>query len=437
MFQKCCHCSEENSALKKDLQETKRSYKKLEDSKNSLTQEIKSMQKTLESLQSDQKSLSNVVSKLTAKAQDGGRSDLSSSQESDSDTESENEHESYVNPRNRKDFQEEDIKRSNEALPKPKGNPIQTTTGTNNKVKEIQKDGQRRPPHAQTTMYHHHHNQERNGSNNESDQPSLLFLCDSNGKYLRLKQLCPHHNVIYERCPTVEHAKSILHDIDPNENSPEVIMLHTGTNDLEHIQDQKQMAKEIYRLVSLASSKFPNSRILYSLLLPRDVLNAKVIEVNRLIEENTKSIKNLNLIYHTNVLSANQPILHDKKHLNRLGVTLFARQITRALYKDSCHNNATNTTSTTNHRWTRSFHKQYPPRRQSSGNMHNNDPAFGTYQQINTPNGVRQQQTRLYSDAAKHHQSGVIGRSAPIAQPQLLQAMKLLQGFFATFQNYS
>ena len=85
------------------------------------------------------------------------------------------------------------------------------------------------------------------------------------------------------------------------------------------------MAQEIYRLVSLASSKFPNSRILYSLLLPRDdVLNAKVIEVNGLIEENTKSIKNLNLIHHTNALSANQPILRDKKHLNRLGVTLFA-----------------------------------------------------------------------------------------------------------------
>ena len=136
--------SEENSALKKDLEETKRSYKKLEDSKNSLTQEIKSMQKTLESLQGDQKSLSNVVSKLTAKAQDGGRSDSSSNQESDSDTESENEHESYINPRNRKDFREEDIKRSNDALPKPKENPIQTTTDANNKVKEIHKDGQRR-----------------------------------------------------------------------------------------------------------------------------------------------------------------------------------------------------------------------------------------------------------------------------------------------------
>ena len=93
-------------------------------------------------------------------------------------------------------------------------------------------------------MYHHHHNQERNGLNNESDQPSLLFVCDSKGKYLRLKQLCSHHNVIYERCPTVEHAKSILQDIDPNENSPEVILLHTGTNDLEHIQDPKQMAQE-------------------------------------------------------------------------------------------------------------------------------------------------------------------------------------------------
>ena len=157
--------------------------------------------------------------------------------------------------------------------------------------------------------------------------------------------------------------------------------------------------------------------------------------MNRLTEENTKSIKNLNLIYHTNVLSANQPILHDKKHLNRLGVMLFARQITRALYKDSCKKNATTTTSTTNHRWTRSFHQQYPPRRQSSGNMHNNHPAFGTYQQNNTPNGVRQQQTRLYSEAEKPHQSGAIGRSAPIAQPQLLEAMKLLQGFFCNISE--
>ena len=157
--------------------------------------------------------------------------------------------------------------------------------------------------------------------------------------------------------------------------------------------------------------------------------------MNRLTEENTKSIKNLNLIYHTNVLSANQLILHDKKHLNRLGVMLFARQITRALYKDSCKKNATTTTSTTNHRWTRSFHQQYPPRRQSSGNMHNNHPAFGTYQQNNTPNGVRQQQTRLYSEAEKPHQSGAIGRSAPIAQPQLLEAMKQLQGFFCNISE--
>ena len=69
--------------------------------------------------------------------------------------------------------------------------------------------------------------------------------------------------------------------------------------------------------------------------------------------------------------------------------------------------------------------------------MHNNHPALGTYQQNNTPNGVKPQQTRLYNEAAKPHQSGVIRRSTPIAKAQLLEAMKLLQVSFATFQNYS
>ena len=178
------------------------------------------------------------------------------------------------------------------------------------------------------------HDSQTNQNRVDNKNGNLLFLCDSNGKYLRLSKSCPKHNVIYQRCPTMEDARSIIDEIDTHQNTPETILIHTGTNDLENNTDPKAMAQEIYRMLALTSSKFPNSRILYSTLLPRDDhLNTKVIDINRLIDQNTQSIKNVTLIHHSNVPSTRESFLHDKKHLNRLGVSLFARGLTRAIYK--------------------------------------------------------------------------------------------------------
>ena len=132
----------------------------------------------------------------------------------------------------------------------------------------------------------------------------------------------------------LDSAESHQQKIDTHQNTLETILIHTGTNDLENNTDPKAMAQEIYRMLALTSSKFPNSRVLYSTLLPRDDhLNTKVIDINRLIDQNTQSIKNVTLIHHANVLSTSESFLHDKKHLNRLGVSLFARGLTRAIYK--------------------------------------------------------------------------------------------------------
>ena len=62
----------------------------------------------------------------------------------------------------------------------------------------------------------------------------------------------------------------LIDEIDTHQNTPETMLIHTGTNDLENNTDPKAMAQEIYRILALTSSKFPNSRILYSTLLPRD-----------------------------------------------------------------------------------------------------------------------------------------------------------------------
>ena len=77
----------------------------------------------------------------------------------------------------------------------------------------------------------------------KDSKPSLLFLCDSNGKYLRLNKLCPKHSVTYARTPLIKTAADLINETDPN-HSPSTILFHTGTNDLE-TSDAQAVVHEI------------------------------------------------------------------------------------------------------------------------------------------------------------------------------------------------
>ena len=110
--------------------------------------------------------------------------------------------------------------------------------------------------------------------------------------------------------------------------------MHCGTNDLEHISDPKVIAQEIYRIISLSAKKFPSATVLFSTLLPRsDHFNDTIKSVNRLVSQNCASMSNVHITVHSNVNNATRTILHDRKHLNRSGASLFARNLTRAVYK--------------------------------------------------------------------------------------------------------
>ena len=163
-------------------------------------------------------------------------------------------------------------------------------------------------------------------------KPSLLFLCDSIGKYLRLNKLCPKHSVTYARTPLIKTAADLINETDPN-HSPSTILFHTGTNDLE-TSDAQAVAHDICHLLTKTSQKFQSSKILFSLFLPRqDNLNAKTHEVNDLIKENIKLLPNVQMIDHTNLHNTKMIVLHDNKHLNRDGLSIFARNLTRTIYK--------------------------------------------------------------------------------------------------------
>ena len=79
---------------------------------------------------------------------------------------------------------------------------------------------------------------------------------------------------------------------------------------------------------------------MFSCLLPRnDGLHKSAKDVNALVIENTKKLQNVHLITHDNLFDVTENkhinLLHDKKHLNRDGTTMFARNLTRSIYRDT------------------------------------------------------------------------------------------------------
>jgi len=105
---------------------------------------------------------------------------------------------------------------------------------------------------------------------------AMIFLCDSNGKFLDTRQMfSSKHEVKYIRAPLIEHARSYLqNDV---RTPPQLIILHTGTNDLERTNSPEELISNILILITEASTKFPSSKIFFSTLLPRNDIRTQII----------------------------------------------------------------------------------------------------------------------------------------------------------------
>jgi hypothetical protein len=66
----------------------------------------------------------------------------------------------------------------------------------------------------------------------EEIQADNVIICDSNGRHLNPKLLCPNAQTKYVRCPTLSEANEITEKT--KFTSLKTIIIHTGTNDLEH-----------------------------------------------------------------------------------------------------------------------------------------------------------------------------------------------------------
>ena len=64
----------------------------------------------------------------------------------------------------------------------------------------------------------------------------------------------------------METARALLQDIH---DSPNVIVIHTGTNDLTASSPMNDFIYDLTTLITQASTKCPHSKVIYWTLLPR------------------------------------------------------------------------------------------------------------------------------------------------------------------------
>ena len=158
----------------------------------------------------------------------------------------------------------------------------------------------------------------------------VIFLCDSNGKFLDTKQMfSSRHEVNYVRAPLITQASSFLQSIHA---APHMILIHTGTNDLER-SSPEELISNILTLITEASTKFPSSKILYSTLLPRnDISPSTIISINQQLITSCSKLPNVQLIAHDNLFKNDTNFLRDNKHILKRHIGLFAKNLKDAIH---------------------------------------------------------------------------------------------------------
>lgn len=149
----------------------------------------------------------------------------------------------------------------------------------------------------------------------------IIFLMDSNGKFLDEKRLFPNHSVTKIRCATTNRALDLLSE--EHLGSPSHIIIHTGTNDLR--TQQERVATSLRAVINKASNTFPNTKIVMSTLLPRKDFHPKtILGINASMSRDCALRPNVYLAHHPTL---NMDNLYDSVHLKKENISTFARTL--------------------------------------------------------------------------------------------------------------
>ncbi|CAB3997894.1 Hypothetical predicted protein [Paramuricea clavata] len=163
----------------------------------------------------------------------------------------------------------------------------------------------------------------------QSPEYDFVILCDSNRKYINADQLYPKGNNKVIPCGNTAKAIDIL--TSPRFTVKHGIIINTGVNDLESLSP-KDIIESQTCLVNIATTNFPDKKIIMSSITPRrDDLDKFVFEVNKAVAQNICKILNVVLVDNGNLRSKDQ-FYFDTKHLSRRhGIPLFATNLKKSL----------------------------------------------------------------------------------------------------------
>ncbi|CAB4002775.1 Hypothetical predicted protein [Paramuricea clavata] len=171
----------------------------------------------------------------------------------------------------------------------------------------------------------------------QSPEYDFVILCDSNRKYINADQLYPKGNNKVIPCGNTAKAIDIL--TSPRFTVKHGIIINTGVNDLESLSP-KDIIESQTCLVNIATTNFPDKKIIMSSITPRrDDLDKFVFEVNKAVAQNICKIPNVVLVDNGNLRSKDQ-FYFDTKHLSRRhGIPLFATNLKNGIRKSLGINN--------------------------------------------------------------------------------------------------
>ena len=154
----------------------------------------------------------------------------------------------------------------------------------------------------------------------------LVILIDSNGKSILPEKLYPGYSVKKTPCMTIEKGFEII-DSAVFKKDPKIILLHTGTNNLDH-EKTEALEDHLINLTSTICHRFPLSKVISSLLPRKDQPIGMVKGMNATLEQRTLHLPNAHFISHFCLFDKDlDDILIDNKYLKQHSFKRFVRNV--------------------------------------------------------------------------------------------------------------
>ena len=149
---------------------------------------------------------------------------------------------------------------------------------------------------------------------------------DSNGKFIGTNKFIYNGTVDKLFTPTIAAAIETI--TNKTFDNPSTLVIHTGTNDIEH-STLDSCFENFQTLIDLTAQKYPATEIVISSLITRnDGYDSKRFQLNNKISW-IRSYANVHFVNNENIT---QEVLYDHKHIKRRKIIILVTNLKDCIY---------------------------------------------------------------------------------------------------------